>query len=128
MTTTDGTTKPMLTYGWWESKRRAEIPTSLGHKGNYVLTVEELQAYAALLREQQAALNKECAAVALNLNALTASKLLSYANAGNMPRCTTLVDVLVYILERGKGVLALTEMLAAGKKKRKEASDAQERG
>jgi hypothetical protein len=101
----------------------------LGQKGNYVLSVTELQEYRSILQQQADTINTELARVNMNLHALTGTGILrSYSYTGTLPRCTTLVDVLTFILERGRAVLSLTNMLVAGSKQRNEANEAAERG
>ena len=116
--------KPTLAYGWWEKKNRDKLPEYLGHKHNYVMTVPELQAYVQLLGEQADAISEELLAARLNLRAVTDLPLSNWIQ----PRCTTLMDALLFIQSRGLATKKLLELLTAATRKRREAREAQERG
>jgi hypothetical protein len=115
-----------LEYEWW----KRPLPDTLVHKNNYVLNEAELTVYVALLEEQSAMVGKELREAQKNLSAVTKKGMYkSYICGQNIiPRCTTLCNVLEFVLARGKSMLALTNMLVECTRKRVEAKEAAERG
>lgn len=109
----------MLPYGWWEFKfGKRELPTYLGEKRNFVLTVEELEKYAKILLETRDTAQKEFNTVQLNIKALKVGRVYP----GDIPRCTSLAHLLTWMVQAAKLKLAImnfsNDMLAARREER----------
>ena len=116
-----------LCYGWWERKNRVNLPKTLGHPKNYVLTPEELEQYNELMQAVLVATQKEAAAVRLNHRAMGGGKPF-LVNLEGTPRCTTIAHVLEHMVADSKHKLALMHFLNDAAKKRVEAREAELRG
>ena len=104
-----------LTYGWWEKRRRAELPKTISDPRNYVLTEDELREYYNILNDYAAAVDKEKNAVRDNLLALQKGVVPSW---GATPRCTTMCYVLEFVVRRGKTTLDTMNFLCNCGKRR----------
>ena len=122
---------PILAYGWWEAKRRGELPATIGHPKNYVMSLEELAEYHELLQQAQELLAREAAAVSLQYRAMTKPMVPEIKwNQVNV-RCTTLAHVLEYKVAYMKIELKLMNHLnrfAAARNRAEEAAEAEVRG
>jgi len=115
-------------YHWYERNPRnpwfsrktgtVELPDTLVHKTNYVLTREELAEYAALLDELTAVVSKETAAVLRARRALVKGSESQWAYNDNGPRVVTLCDVLELLVGSAKLKLKLMQLLNVASKRR----------
>jgi hypothetical protein len=117
MTTTNLTG---LTWEWW--RKGAEIPPTLGQPNNYVLTTEEVQALADVLRFHASFLTKIASQAEYALRARTTGRILPGFEA---PHCHTLASVLEVLVQGAKLHKELLEFSTKVVRNRKEVSDDQ---
>ena len=109
----------MLPYGWWEFKfGKRELPEYLGEKRNFVLTEQELEKYAVVLRETRDNAQRELDVVNTNIVALRTGRVKPWQEH---PRCTSLAHLLGYMVQAAKQKLAImnfcNDVLAARREK-----------
>lgn len=104
----------MLQWGWW--KKPSELPRTLGHPKNFVLTADETLKLASVLTDLTKSLEGREASAQRTAAALQGQ----YIHPAVVPQCFTLADALEIMIVIKRGVLALMELLVAIARARKE--------
>lgn len=106
-----------LEYGWWEHKRgNVQLPTTLGHPKNFVLTEEELCHFDIELEQLARETEKLRARVASTLRTRRRGRT-NYMD--EEPTCFTIAHILEFMITHGKAKLGIMNLLVYVAQKRK---------